>query len=138
MSRRVGSASDRVVIRGAISRLGCHDEVEPADLGVSPQLTRRLRDLARRWDDLSARWVNEEPETPESEREEGEWSRDRLELAYDLRNELGGAVEVLVAGFPLREARHLRGDQWTKRPPTRDGPRPAGAGRGPPRGGVRD
>jgi hypothetical protein len=84
------------------------DPVVPASLGVSPELTLRLRRLAQRWDLLSRRWIHDRPVADVSRREEAEWARDQLEAAYDLQHELGDDVEVLVDRIPLTEARRLR------------------------------
>ena len=68
-------------------------------------MAERMRDLVHRGQVLSRRWTRGEDRTSVSEREQAEWARDRLELAYDVQREVGVAITVLADGLPLEEAR---------------------------------
>jgi hypothetical protein len=81
------------------------DLLDPAALGLSHELTRRLTAWLDRQEVLSGRWVGEEPDTEESLRAETESARELLTLAHDVQHELGPDVEVLLHGRPLSEHR---------------------------------
>lgn len=77
------------------------DLLDPADLGLSQELTGRLTAWLDRQEVLAGRWVREEPDTADSRRAESESARELLTLAYDVQHELGPDVEVLLHGRPL-------------------------------------
>jgi len=81
------------------------DLLDPAELGLSQELTERLAAWLDRQEVLSGRWVREEPDTEESLRAETESARELLTLAYSVKHELGSDVEVLLHGQPLSEHR---------------------------------
>jgi hypothetical protein len=81
------------------------DLLDPAELGLSPELAERLAGWLDRQEALSGRWVRDEPDTEESLRAETESARELLALAYDVQHELGPDVEVLLHGRPLSEHR---------------------------------
>ncbi|TFV47783.1 hypothetical protein [Blastococcus sp. TF02A-35] len=79
------------------------DLLDPAELGLSAQLTARLEAWRDRQESLSGAWVRDAPPVTEAERNLGEQQqRELLTLAHDVQHELGADVEVLLDGRPLK------------------------------------
>jgi hypothetical protein len=85
-----------------------HDDgyaLDPAALGVPPELAARLAAWNLRW----SRWVLELDPGWEDPAVQEAWRREGLELAHELQDELGNDVDVVYAEDgdprPVRERR---------------------------------
>jgi anti-sigma regulatory factor (Ser/Thr protein kinase) len=74
------------------------DQLDPAELGLSPGLASRLAAWLHREEVMARRLIADEHDCVEDETES---RRELLTLAYDVRREVGPDVEVLLRGRPL-------------------------------------
>ena len=82
--------------------------VDPAELGLSPQLAEWLARWQERWEWAASWGVShhlDEPEPEDVARELAALERERLTLAHAVQNEVGETVVVLLDGVPVREHR---------------------------------
>ncbi|NEK87826.1 hypothetical protein GCU60_18970 [Blastococcus saxobsidens] len=78
--------------------------VDPAELGLPPELVSRLESWWDRQEMLSGAFHRDQPPMSEVERRLGkQQDRELLTLAYDVRQALAPDVEVLLWGRPLEE-----------------------------------
>ncbi|RBY88130.1 hypothetical protein DQ244_16400 [Blastococcus sp. TBT05-19] len=79
------------------------DLLDPAELGLSPELIARLDAWRDRQETLSGAWIRIDPPVTDEEQSRGEQQqRELLTLAHDVQHELGPDVEVLLDGQPLK------------------------------------
>jgi hypothetical protein len=86
--------------------IGVH-ELDPAGLGLSPELIGRLDVLLDRHERFCGHWVRHSmsggaDDTDDERRDMAELRARTRDAAYAIQNELGGLVTVLVDRRPLR------------------------------------
>ncbi len=80
------------------------DFVDPAELGLPPELAERLEEWRDRQEALSGAFHRYQPPQTEEERRLGrQQDRELLTLACDVRQALAPDVEVLLWGRPVEE-----------------------------------
>jgi hypothetical protein len=95
-----------VLIDRSPGRLGTVDFVDPAGVGLPPELVERLESWRDRQETLSGAFLRDQPPVAEEERRLGQrQDRELLTLAHDVRQALAPGVEVLLWQRPVEERR---------------------------------
>jgi hypothetical protein len=83
--------------------LGTVDFVDPAGLGLPPELGERLESWRDRQEALSGAFLRDEPATEEERSLGQQQDRELLTVAYDVQQALAPDVQVLLWQRPIEE-----------------------------------